>query len=147
MQAVVVQTQTTVWRRRLRASRETLRQKFEQSGNTISLLQGECRLVDALLREVWAQSGLPADLCLIAVGGYGRGELFPQSDVDILILLPEGREAVFATSLEKLVGLFWDIGFAIGHSVRTLPECLAEAAKDVTVQTSLLEARLLAGSR
>jgi len=147
MQAVVAQTQTTVWRRQLRTSRETLRQKFEQSGNTISLLQGECRLVDALLREVWAQSGLPADLCLIAVGGYGRGELFPQSDVDILILLPADREAVFAASLEKLVGLFWDIGLAIGHSVRTLPECLAEAAKDVTVQTNLLEARWLAGSR
>lgn len=147
MQAVAAQTQAAIWRSQLQTGRNSLRQAFEKSGDTVNLLRGQCRMVDALLREVWAQSGLPSNLCLIAVGGYGRGELFPQSDVDILILLPENQEAALAPALEKLVGLFWDIGLAIGHSVRTLAECLAEAEKDVTVQTSLMEARLLAGSR
>jgi [protein-PII] uridylyltransferase len=147
MQVEPAQTQAAVWRSQLQAGRNRLRQAFEHSGDTAGLLRGQCRMVDALLREVWAQSGLPSSLCLIAVGGYGRGELFPQSDVDILILLPEGQEAALSSALEKLVGLFWDIGLAIGHSVRTLAECLAEAEKDVTVQTNLLEARLLAGSR
>ncbi len=136
-----------VWRTQLQTARKTLQREFEQHGNAARLLRGQRRLVDGLLRTVWAQSNLPANVCLIAVGGYGRGELFPQSDVDLLFLLPSGEEPALEPTLERLVGLFWDIGLAIGHSVRTLPECLAEAAKDVTVQTNLMEARLLAGSR
>ncbi|HEY3325930.1 MAG TPA: [protein-PII] uridylyltransferase [Novimethylophilus sp.] len=148
MQPAAVQTQTAAfWRSQLQTGRKNLRRDFEKTGDTIHLLHGQCRLVDALLREVWVQFSLPPDFCLIAVGGYGRGELFPQSDVDILFLLPEGREAALESVLEKLVGLFWDVGLAIGHSVRTLPECLEEARKDVTVLTNLMEARLLAGSR
>lgn len=145
--AVTPSSNIQLWRSQLQTGRKQLRQNFEQDGNATNLLRGQCRLVDTLLREVWAHFQLPDDLCLIAVGGYGRGELFPQSDVDILFLLPEGQEETLEPVLEKLVGLFWDIGLAIGHSVRTLPECLEEASKDVTVQTNLLEARLLAGSR
>jgi len=145
--AAYQQPDIALWRSRLQAGRKQLRSDFEESGDTASLLRGQCRLVDDLLQDVWAYFELPSNLCLIAVGGYGRRELFPQSDVDLLFLLPEGQEAVFEPVLEKLVGLFWDLGLAIGHSVRTLPECLAEAAKDVTVQTNLIEARLLAGSR
>lgn len=146
MLPVTAQTDRTFWRSRFQAGRLSLRKKFEQSGNTARLLRDSCRLVDDLLREIWAQASLPGDACLIAVGGYGRGELFPQSDVDILILLPDNIEAALASRLEKLIGLFWDLGLAVGHSVRTLEECLAEAEKDVTVQTNLLEARLLAGN-
>ena len=120
---------------------------MKKNRDTTRLLRGQCRLVDNLLCDIWAQSGLPPSTCLIAVGGYGRGELFPQSDVDILILLPKDEENAHATTLEKLISLFWDIGLAIGHSVRTLEQCLDEASKDVTVQTNLLEARLLAGNR
>jgi [protein-PII] uridylyltransferase len=143
----VASSPASAWREQLKAGNAALRVTFERKPDTSRLLRGQCSLVDSLLSEVWAQSGLPASACLIAVGGYGRGELFPQSDVDILILLPENMEDALAPQLEKLVGLCWDIGLAIGHSVRTLPQCLAEAAKDVTVQTNLLEARLLAGNK
>lgn len=140
-------SQATTWRNRLKAGNAALRIAFEKKPDTTRLLRGQCRLVDNLLCDIWAQSGLPPSTCLIAVGGYGRGELFPQSDVDILILLPKDEENAHATTLEKLISLFWDIGLAIGHSVRTLEQCLDEASKDVTVQTNLLEARLLAGNR
>ena len=84
---------------------------------------------------------------LIAVGGYGRGELFPYSDVDLLILLPQEPDESEREALEQLVGMLWDIGLEVGHSVRTLDECSEAAAADITVQTTLLEARYLAGSR
>lgn len=140
-------TQTSIWRNRLKAGNAVLRSAFEKKQDTTRLLHGQCQLVDDLLRDVWARSGLPVSACLIAVGGYGRGELFPQSDVDILILLPKSEENTYAATLEQLISLFWDIGLAVGHSVRTLEECIEEAAKDVTVQTNLLESRLLDGDR
>jgi UTP:GlnB (protein PII) uridylyltransferase len=82
---------------------------------------------------------------LIAVGGYGRGELFPHSDVDVLILLPSPDKTT-AGKLENLMQLFWDIGLDIGHSVRTVEECLRKQ-RDITIQTSMLEARYICGSR
>jgi len=137
----------SIWRERLRSGNAAIRAAFEQKPDSARMLRDQCRLVDQLLRDIWHQFGLPESACLIAVGGYGRGELFPQSDVDILILLANDDETGLAEALEKLIGLFWDIGLAIGHSVRTLSECLDEAAKDVTVQTNLLEARLLTGQQ
>ena len=86
-------------------------------------------------------------MALVAVGGYGRGELFPYSDVDVLILLSERPNSELRAKLENLVQIFWDIGLDIGHSIRTVDECMVESAADVTVKTSLLEARLLTGSR
>jgi len=81
------------------------------------------------------------------VGGYGRGELFPYSDIDVLILLPPGGENRYQKFVEELVGILWDIGLDIGHSVRTVEQCIELAAQDVTIQTNLLESRRLAGSR
>ena len=87
---------------------------------------------------------------LLAVGGYGRGELFPHSDVDVLVLLPDDcspdTDNVLKQRLEAFIGSCWDVGLEIGSSVRTLSTCLAEADKDVTVQTALLESRLIAGN-
>src|SRR6185437_8308876 len=94
---------------------------------------------------------MPDSIALLAVGGYGRGQLFPYSDIDLLVLLPEGKRGADAmdnaikSRLEHWVRLLWDIGLEVGHSVRTLAECIEEARKDITVQTSLLEARKLAG--
>ncbi len=88
---------------------------------------------------------MPSELALVAVGGYGRGELYPASDVDLLLLVPEGFGR--HDRLEALVGLLWDIGLDIGHSVRTVAECLEQSGQDITVRTSLLEARLLCGNR
>ncbi len=88
---------------------------------------------------------MPDDCALIAVGGYGRGELFPYSDVDILLLLPQAADKALEARLEAFIGRCWDMGLDIGSSVRTVDECISEAEQDVTVRTSLLEARLLTG--
>jgi [protein-PII] uridylyltransferase len=107
-------------------------------------------VADRALAALWASSDLPADCALLAVGGYGRGELFPHSDIDVLILLPDEADTHSDAPLQERISQFvtacWDAGMEIGSSVRTLSECISEAEKDVTVQTSLLEARLISGS-
>ena len=135
------------WRKRLQSRQAELRTSFTSAADTARMLKQHCRLVDDLLRDLWQQTAMPQNLCLSAVGGYGRGELFPYSDVDLLILLPNDHEAAFDQQLEPLIGMFWDIGLAVGHSVRSLEECLDEAARDVTVRTNLLEARHIAGDK
>ncbi|MEQ1601730.1 MAG: [protein-PII] uridylyltransferase [Methylophilaceae bacterium] len=134
-------------RANLQQKQTELRSAFEKNANSARLLLQHSRIVDEVLRDLWQQSGLPVDVCLIAVGGYGRAELFPYSDVDLLILLPELVDSAVNQRIESLIGLFWDIGLNVGHSVRNLHECLLEAKKDVTVQTNLLEARLLIGEQ
>ncbi len=104
-------------------------------------------MVDRQLKELWTSHAMPRNVTLAAVGGYGRGQLFPCSDVDLLILLPAPAEPPLARKIEELVGTLWDIGIEVGHSVRTTDECASLAAADVTVQTTLLEARLLVGRR
>ena len=120
------------------------------------LLRALARHVDGVLVAAWAESGLKGcHATLVAVGGYGRGELFPHSDVDVLVLMPDPAAtaspsdgpAAPTAALERFVTLCWDIGLEIGSSVRTVPECLAEAARDVTVQTALLESRRITGAR
>jgi [protein-PII] uridylyltransferase len=109
------------------------------------------QLADSVLRQLWAHAGLDVPLALLAVGGYGRGELFPHSDVDVLVLLPDAfdpdKDPDLKGRIESFIGSCWDTGLEIGSSVRTLGSCLAEAAKDVTVQTALLESRLIVGSQ
>jgi [protein-PII] uridylyltransferase len=105
---------------------------------------------DGVLQQLWTHAGLPAPLALLAVGGYGRGELFPFSDVDVVVLMPDAFDPDQDTELkgriESFIGSCWDTGLEIGSSVRTLNTCLAEAARDVTIQTALLECRLVTGS-
>jgi [protein-PII] uridylyltransferase len=131
----------------LAAERSALRTDFESRRNTAMLLNRHRRVVERTLREIWALQAVPRPLSLLAVGGFGRGELFPHSDVDLLVLLPEPPGVALTNKLEQLIGRFWDVGLDIGHSVRTIADCVEEAAKDITVQTSMLEARLVAGSR
>ena len=108
-------------------------------------------LTDAALRSLWQANGFGGDLALLAVGGYGRGELFPYSDVDVLLLLPDAadpaRDTALRQRIEAFIGQCWDIGLEIGSSVRTVAECVSVAQDDVTVQTALLEARLIVGNR
>ena len=134
------------WRESLRQNQTLLRDDFFQHKNTRKLLKQQSKLVDNILQQIWLQFDLSDSVSLIAVGGYGRGELFPYSDVDLLILLPNATDAILNERIERVVGLFWDIGLAVGHSVRNLDECITEAKKDVTVQTSLLESRLIIGN-
>ncbi|MDQ7957985.1 MAG: [protein-PII] uridylyltransferase [Rhodocyclaceae bacterium] len=123
--------------------------------NIHSLLRGMAGAADEALRALWQDAGFGNAFALVAVGGYGRGELFPYSDVDVLLLLPSAPEGaadgdtggIAPQRLEAFIGRCWDAGLEIGSSVRSVDDCLAEAAKDVTVQTSLLESRLITGSR
>jgi [protein-PII] uridylyltransferase len=123
--------------------------------NVHSLLRGMAGAADEALRALWQDAGFGQALALVAVGGYGRGELFPYSDVDVLLLLPSAPDGaadcdtggIAPQRLEAFIGRCWDAGLEIGSSVRSVDECLAEAAKDVTVQTSLLESRLITGNR
>ena len=108
------------------------------------------QLADGVLKRLWEHAGLQAPFALLAVGGFGRGELFPHSDVDVLVLLPDAFDPEHDTALkgriEAFIGSCWDTGLEIGSSVRTLGSCLAEAEKDVTIQTALLECRLITGN-
>ena len=108
------------------------------------------KLADKLLVQLWRNAGFEHGEALIAVGGYGRGELFPSSDVDVLVLLPDSVIAEespdLKAKLEAFIGSCWDSGLEIGSSVRNLKDCIDESEKDITVKTSLLESRLLAGS-
>lgn len=131
----------------LRNGREELRQRYLAGGHPAALLHGLSRLTDRVLRHLWRSANMDRHLALVAVGGYGRGELYPASDVDLLILLPENGEERHTRQLEALVGMLWDIGLEIGHSVRTVEQCVSEAAHDITIQTALLEARFLSGSQ
>ena len=134
-------------RQRLALERARLRAEYEKTPDAGRYLRGHRSTVDAVLRDLWRGAALPRALALIAVGGYGRGELYPRSDVDVLILLPRSLASADETAIERFIGLLWDVGIELGHSVRSVDQCVEEAAKDITVQTALLEARFLAGSR
>ncbi len=141
-------------RARYRAEKTALFQSLLGSGTSTrgvsSALQKLSALADATLQTLWENAGFAAPFALLAVGGFGRGELFPYSDVDVLVLLPDDQspdhDPALKTRIEGFIGSCWDAGLEIGSSVRSVSECLQEAAQDVTVQTSLLEARRIVGS-
>ena len=111
------------------------------------LLTQHSQLVDRTVKALWGETGVAADAALVATGGYGRAELFPCSDIDLLVLLGAEPTEAQREALERLIGRFWDIGLEIGHSVRTVEGCVEAAAGDITIRTTLLESRFLAGSR
>lgn len=134
------------YRSRVQKGQLALRNQYQVDPDPARLLYERCHLVDEVLRDLWMELHLAETMALCAVGGYGRGELWPASDIDLLILLPDEPDPARAEQLEQLVGLFWDIGLEIGHSVRTVEDCLKEADGDLTVQTALVEARLIIGN-
>src|SRR5688572_19817144 len=117
----------------LKTQQAAIEASFLLHKNPARLLKNQTQLIDKLLKTVWLQTKIHKGCGLIAVGGYGRGELFPYSDIDLLILLPEQLPAGENLKIESLIGLLWDIGLNVGHSVRTLHECINEASIDVTV--------------
>ena len=155
-------------RQRFRDGKTALIEHFRDSRASAPaasrLLRTLTRHVDRTLIDLWNHAGMPANSALLAVGGYGRGELFPYSDVDVLVLLPPGLSPTEPSddpaadgspstprteraAIEGFITACWDIGLEIGSSVRTVDECVAEGQRDVTVQTALLESRYLCGSR
>ncbi|MBT3065332.1 [protein-PII] uridylyltransferase [Rhodoferax sp. U11-2br] len=148
-------TQHTRMRSQYRADKSLLLAELAGSGAATrgvnAALVGLSRLADDALRQLWQQAGFSSGCALLAVGGFGRNELFPHSDVDVLVLLPDDvspeADPALKTLIEGFIGSCWDAGLEIGSSVRNISDCLEEAAKDVTVQTALLEARLITGSQ
>ncbi len=142
-------------RTHFRTEKAALLQSLASSGTSSTrgvraTLGALSKLADTTLKALWQQAGFASPFALLAVGGYGRDELFPYSDVDVLVLLPDGEsvdgDEALKTRIESFIGSCWDTGLEIGSSVRTLTQCLHEATQDVTIQTSLLEARLITGS-
>ena len=133
-------------RERLKSGRAVLAAAYLEDAAAAHYLTRHAALVDGVLSEISARLALPATFCLAAVGGYGRGELFPGSDVDVLLLLPHEPTPEQQSILENWVQSCWDVGLEIGHSVRTIEACIAEADADITVETNLLEARFVWGA-
>ncbi|WP_147651526.1 [protein-PII] uridylyltransferase [Vulcaniibacterium gelatinicum] len=122
-----------------------LAERFDRGEDVDALLRARAVAVDAQVRAAWARC-VPADapLALFAVGGYGRGELFPQSDVDLLVLAESDAQAAYREALSRLFALLWDAGLPVGHAVRSAAECTDAARADITALTAMLEARPLA---
>ena len=125
-----------------------LRKEFENGAGAPALIRGRSWQIDQLLQRAWSRfmGEAEAQLALVAVGGYGRSELMPGSDVDLLLLLPDDENNQFDQRITELLTFLWDIGLEVGHSVRTIRDCVEQSLADVTVVTNLMEARLLAGS-
>jgi [protein-PII] uridylyltransferase len=129
------------------AARQALKDAYLRRPNPRTLLARHAQLVDRTVKAVWGETAVASDAALVATGGYGRGELFPSSDIDLLVLLGAEPSEAEREALERLIGRFWDIGLEIGHSVRTVEGCVEAAAGDITIRTTLLESRFLTGSR
>ncbi len=130
----------------LKRGAETIDRRFHDGEPVAGLVRARSDLVDQVLIHSWNLLVPPAvEASLVAVGGYGRRELHPGSDVDILILLGNREDPATGSALEGLITFLWDVGLEVGHSVRTLEDCVEEASKDITVITNLIEARLIAG--
>jgi [protein-PII] uridylyltransferase len=136
-----------VFRQVLDRGTELLRDRFVADEPIEDLVRDRARLVDIALRAAWVRhtGKYAGDLALIAVGGYGRGELHPSSDIDIMVLLPKSDSSDWQPDIERFLTFLWDIGLEVGHSVRSIDDCQRESLADISVATTLFEARLLAG--
>lgn len=120
---------------------------FRDGVSADELIPLRATTLQRLLRHIWiAIVGEAAGAALYAVGGFGRGEQFPRSDIDLLVLVEASPQGSLARSLETLFTCLWDFGLKPGHAVRTLEQCRELAARDASVYTSLLDGRRLAGS-
>jgi [protein-PII] uridylyltransferase len=138
-----------LFRQALRDGRAVLEQAWRDGAAVDRLITRQAVLTDALLTRIWAlQAPLLApklEVALIAVGGYGRGELYPHSDIDLLLLLNGEKHDQVKPFAEAFLQFLWDLGLDVGHSVRSLRDCVAQSKQDITVATNLMEARLLVG--
>lgn len=141
---------TSIFRDALQHARLVLDQRYLDQQDIHDLVHARTHVVDQLLSYAWMHYGLEnhsTAITLIAVGGYGRGELHPYSDIDLLILLEYAPNTPLQSAISEFLTFLWDIGLAVGHSVRTLDECVTEAQAEQSTITNLIESRPLSGSR
>lgn len=138
----------TVFRDALSKARQLLDADYRAGADIEHLVRGRAWFMDQLLRCAWESFPWAAtdDIALLAVGGYGRGELHPHSDIDLLILTRQENHAAYQQHLTAFFTLLWDVNLEIGQSVRSPSQCKQEALKDITVATSLMESRIIVGS-
>jgi [protein-PII] uridylyltransferase len=134
------------FREALKIANERLGERFRRNEPIETLVAGRAHVVDEVILACWTHFAGPAldTADLVAVGGYGRGELHPHSDIDLLILIEKASNKT-DDAIGRFLTFLWDIGLEVGHSVRTLDDCEAQARGDVTVLTTLMETRLLHG--
>jgi [protein-PII] uridylyltransferase len=151
--SLVTIDQIDAWRARIKAQYAFIKSDFALNASPKRLFNAHSSFADVLLADIWHTLNVNQNNTLIAVGGYGRGELYPYSDIDLLILTHENITSDSTSSenkqsdVEAFIGVLWDIGLNVGHSVRNLAECMTEAHNDITVQTNLIESRLLVGKQ
>lgn len=135
------------FKKAIRRAHDALDARFRAGRDVRRLVEDRAWFVDQILREAWDRLSwsADADIALLAVGGYGRGELHPYSDIDLLILLDSNDHETFREPIERFLTLLWDIGLEVGQSVRSVDECAEEARADLTVVTNLMESRTIAG--
>ncbi len=124
-----------------------LHKRFRNDKNIADIVSGRAWVVDEILVLAWRAINWPdpTDIALVAVGGYGRGELLPYSDIDLLILTRKTRNKKYKDYVSAFLAMLWDIGLEPGHSVRSVRQCKQEASSDITIATALMESRLLIG--
>lgn len=128
------------------SEKEALREEFLASNKVMILLSRQTKLVDTLLSSLYSITAKPGDkISVVAVGGYGRSEMFPYSDIDLLFLYDQKAEARAAQIVESMLYILWDLGFKVGQSHRTIDEALKLAEDDITIRTNLLDARHVCG--
>ena len=137
------------YKRTLNDAREKLDSWFLEEVDIETLVQTRAWLIDQILILAWEHLDWSKgpEISILAVGGYGRGELHPGSDIDILILLAEDNYTAHQDNIERFLTLLWDIGLKVGSSVRSLDECETQARSDLTIITNLIESRTLSGSQ
>lgn len=136
------------FREAIHENRLALDEKFRNKGNIEVIIHELTTFIDELLSFAWQQYDWKDanDISLLAVGGYGRGELHPYSDIDIQILLAKNNAKKYKANIEKFLTFLWDINLEIAQSVRSISESRQEAARDITIATALLESRTICGN-
>jgi [protein-PII] uridylyltransferase len=125
-----------------------LDEKYRQSFKISDIVSSRAKIADQILSLAWQSQVWPEEdqISLVAVGGYGRGELLPHSDIDLLVLTKKDSGNKYKEQVSRFVALLWDIGLEVGMSVRSIKQCVSESKNDITVATALMESRTLVGS-
>ncbi|MGH7036787.1 MAG: nucleotidyltransferase domain-containing protein, partial [Stellaceae bacterium] len=134
-----------------------IRRRFESAGDGAAVMREGCFLIDQIIRALYdlvttelyplPNPTASEHMAIVAVGGYGRGELAPYSDLDLLFLLPYKQTPHTEQVVESLLYVLWDLGLKVGHATRSIEDCLRQAKSDLTIRTALLEARYVWGDQ